>query len=297
MITIKYIGFFNRKTWKNTYNCYIKSIGLKSMKNSMEILNQSAGIYSVRVNWLCGIKFLSSNVFVLNSSPGSGILVIDTGARGSGKIIADAIIEAGLRPRDIKGIALSHWHSDHTGSVSELLSIAAEDGASEVSVFIHKDDSIHFPGGKEGTLCFHPFFKIPLHHKPGKIPAEDLCGFVLLDEHSAENPLLPWGLEIIHVPGHTPGNISFFHRETGSLFCGSGLALVDGRTVGIMSVFDNREEQVRSAQKLAAMDFRYLYPAHLHIRKDPIPPEQRIPVKKISFMHRVKGIKPLFRYE
>jgi len=263
----------------------------------VETLNPSAGIYSVRVKWLCGVSFLCSNVFILNTSAENGILIIDTGCSGSGRIIADAIKDAGLNPRDIKGIALSHWHNDHTGGVSELLSIAASEGASGIKVFIHKDDSIYYPGGKSAFICFHPFLRIPMHHSPGKTPAAGKCDFVELDEHGTDNPLKPWGLEFIHVPGHTPGNIAFYHRSTGSLFSGSGLALINDNTVGILSVFSDRKQQVESAKKLMQVDFRYLYPAHLHIRKDPIPPDNRIPVKGISFMDRVKGILPLFRYE
>lgn len=267
------------------------------MKHSVEILNQSAGIYSVRVKWLPGLSSLSSNAFILNTSSANGILVIDTGCSGSGRIIADAIREAGLKICDIRGIALSHWHKDHTGGVSELLSIAAAEGASGIKVFIHKEESSYFPGGRSGFISFHPFLKIPLRHTPGKVPESGQCEFVLLDETSAVNPLSQWGLEFIHVPGHTPGNIAFYHRETGSLFCGSGLALIDDKTVGILSVFTDREQQVESAKRLAEMDFRYLYPAHLGLRKDPIPPGKRIPVKGISLRDRIKGILPLFRYE
>lgn len=266
------------------------------MKHCVETLNPSAGIYYVRVKWLCGVSFLCSNAFILNTSPDNGILIIDTGCSGSGRIIAAAMNEAGLSPRDIRGIALSHWHRDHTGAVSELLAIARAEGASGIRVFIHKADSIYFPGGKSGFIRFHPVLKIPLCHTPGRIPAKGQCEFVELDEFSAENPLMEWGLDFIHVPGHTPGSISFYHRESRSLFSGSGLALINDNTAGILSVFSDRQQQVDSAKKLIQMDFRYLYPAHLHIRKDPIPPESRIQVKGISFMDRVKGVMPLFRY-
>lgn len=267
------------------------------MKHCLETLNPSAGIYSVRVKWLCGVSFLCSNAFILNTSPDNGILLIDTGCMGSGRIIADAMKEAGLSMGDIRGIALSHWHKDHTGAVLEVLAIAAAEGAAGIRVFIHKADSIYFPGGKSGFIRFHPFLKIPFYHTPGRIPAKGQCEFVELDEQGTENPLKPWGVEYIHAPGHTPGNVSFYHRESRSLFSGSGLALINDNTVGILSVFSDRQQQVDSAKRLMQMDFRYLYPAHLHIRKDPIPPESRIPVNGISFMDRVKGVMPLFRYE
>ena len=265
------------------------------MQSCIEILNPDAGIYSARVKWLGGASFLSSNAYILKSA--NGIIIIDTGSAGSGRIIADGMVSAGLNPGDITGIALSHWHSDHTGGAAELVSIARDAGASKIKVFIHKQDSMHFPGGKGGILRFHPVLKLPLHHTPGIAPAEGECEYVLLDECAAINPLAAWGLEFIHAPGHTPGNISFYHRASCSLFSGSGLALIDDKTVGIMSVFTDRDKQVESAKRLAAMDFIYLYPAHLGVRKDPIPPGRRIPVDgKIKPAERIKGLLPLFRY-
>ncbi len=267
------------------------------MKNC-EVLNSAAGIYSVRVNWLWGMSFLCSNVYMLNTAPENGILIIDTGSTGSGRIIANALREAGLSPRDISGIALSHWHKDHTGGAAELIAIAAGEGAEDIKVFIHKEDSRYFPGGKSGFIRFHPFLKIPLYHRPGKIPEAGTCAFVELDNASAHNPLGPWGLEFIHVPGHTPGNISFYHRATGSLFSGSGLAVINSNTAGILSAFTDRRQQIESAKRLMQMDFQYLYPAHLHVCKEAIPRGRRIPVTgRVSFINRVKGILPLFRYE
>jgi glyoxylase-like metal-dependent hydrolase (beta-lactamase superfamily II) len=266
------------------------------MKHRVEILNKAAGIYCVRVKWLLGVSFISTTVYILNTASKKGILVIDAGGRGSGRIITDAIKEAGLCPGDIRGIALSHWHKDHTGGVSELLSIASAHGASDIKVFIHKNDSVYFPGGRGAFIRFHPFLKIPMYHSPGKIPSADQCEFVVLDHTSGVNPLADWGLEFIHVPGHTPGSIAFYHSETESLFSGCGLAMIDRSRAGILPVFSDREEQVRSAQRLMRMDYRFLYPMHLHVRKDPIPMENRIWLSARSVMERIRGILPLFRY-
>lgn len=55
------------------------------------------------------------------------------------------------------------------------------------------------------------------------IPAEDVG--VLEDigvtvDVELEHDETRWGVRMIHVPGHTAGNMSFFHEDTGTLFVG-----------------------------------------------------------------------------
>ena len=81
------------------------------------------------------------------------------------------------------------------------------------------------------------------------------------------------------------------------MFCGSGIAMIDEDTAGIMPVYCDRRQQVESARKLMSMEFNYLYPAHINIRKDPIPLSRRIPLDgSVSLKNRARGILPMFRY-
>lgn len=267
------------------------------MKKTADLLNSQYGIYSVKGKWLYGVSLFSTRAFILNPEPGSGILVIDTCGPGSGKIIADAIRDAGMNAADITGIALTHWHRDHTGGLAELISIAQSEGARKIKIFIHKSDSGFLKTGKGAFLKMHPSLKMPVYHTPGRFPDSGKFELVELDETISGNPLNRWGVELIHVPGHTPGNSSFYHRESGSLFSGCGLSLFGNNTVGIVPVFYDRLMQIESAKRLMNHDFNYLYPAHLNLRKDPLPPEKRIPFSgKIPFIDRLTGTLPLFRY-
>jgi len=268
-----------------------------SMKKTADLLNSQYGIRSVKGKWLYGMSFFPTRAFILNPAPCSGILVIDTCGPGSGRIIADAIRDAGMSPADITGIALTHWHRDHTGGLGELISIAQSEGCGKIKVFIHKSDSGFLKNGRGAFLRIHPLLKIPLYHRPGRLPGPEKIELVELDQNSADNPLKQWGVEFLHLPGHTPGNSSFYHSESGSLFSGCGLTLFGKSTAGIVPVFYNRSMQIESAKRLMDLDFNYLYPAHINLRKDPLPREKRIPFTgKIPPVDRITGTLPLFRY-
>lgn len=262
----------------------------------VELVNPDYGFYSVRGKWLGIFPSLSSYSYIITSSPENGILLIDTCGAGSGKIILEALKEIGFSLSDVTGIAITHWHCDHTGSLDELLSMAADSGSGRIKVFMHSRDYGIYQGCKGRFIRFHPLIRFPMYHRPGRFPVKGDFEFVEFGDGSADNPLKPWGLEFIHVPGHTPGNTSFYHPESGALFSGSGLLLSGEGTVGISPVFYNRREQLDSGRFLMNMDFRYLYPAHMRVRRDPIPREKRIYSGRASLRQRLTGFYPLFEY-
>lgn len=267
------------------------------MAISHEAVKLQEGIFSVRGTWMGNISLFPTRSFVLKNKKNSGILVIDTCGSGSGKIIADAVKNIGLNPADITGIALTHWHGDHTGGLAELVSLVSQCGGGPVRVFMHKDDRGIFLKQKAEFIKIHPSIKLPVYHKPGKAPDEKNYKLISLSNDPGENPLREWDVEFIHTPGHTPGHTSYLHNQSMSLFSGCGLSLFGNSTVGLVPVFYNREEQVESAHKLMGMEFDYLYPAHMNLRHDAIPLKARIPFKgKPALADRLTGTLPLFRY-
>jgi glyoxylase-like metal-dependent hydrolase (beta-lactamase superfamily II) len=63
------------------------------------------------------------------------------------------------------------------------------------------------------------------------------------------------GGQIVHIPGHTPGSIALHVPALGVLFTGDTLASHEGKLIpGVFNV--DREEMMRSIQKLAALDVR-----------------------------------------
>lgn len=254
-------------------------------------------IFSVRGTWLGKLSALPTRSFILRGNDAAGILIIDTCGPGSGGIITDSIKSQGMNPAHIKGIALTHWHGDHTGGLAGLVSLVSESGRGPLKVYMHERDAEIFLKQKGEFIKMHPALGFPIYHRPGKYPSGGNFEFVMLSDTMKENPLKEWDIDIIPTPGHTPGHTSFLYRKNMTLFSGCGLSLFGYNTVGIMPVFYDRRKQIESAHKLMEMEFRYLYPAHLNIRKDEIPLEKRIPFEdKLSFVDRITGTLPLFRY-
>jgi len=267
------------------------------MSNIHKMIKLNDGIYSVRGTWMRNISLFPTRSFILKNEDKPGILVIDTCGYGSGKIIFDGIKSQGLNPEDITGIAITHWHGDHTGGLAELVSHVAEAGGGPVKVFIHEAEAKRFMSQRGEFIKIHPLIKFPVFHKPGKTPAADEFELVRLSDAMENNPLDYWGVDFIHTPGHTPGHTSFLHRGSMSLFSGCGLSLFGSSNVGIVPVFNDRKLQIESAHKIMEMNFRFLYPAHMNLRMDEITIPERIPFNgKVSFIDRITGTLPLFRY-
>lgn len=110
-------------------------------------------------------------------------------------------------------IWLTHWHKDHIGGVPELIT----------------KHSIPVYGPRE-ELTKIPFISHPLQH----------------DEQFKFNGLL---INVIAVPGHTLGHISYFIDEIDAVFCGDTLF-----AMGCGRLFEGTPEQMyHSLNRLAAL--------------------------------------------
>ena len=266
------------------------------MANNTCIIKLNGGIFGLRGTWLGGIPLFNTYSYILCSEKNGEILLIDTGSPGNGDAIKGAVESIGRSVSDITGVALTQWHRDHTGGLAGIVSMA---GTPEkpVKVFIHKYDSPFLLSQRRSFVTFQPELKLKLPHKPGELPGSGLFQLTELDHESGINPLNQWGVEFIHTPGHTPGHTSYLHRESMSLFAGSGLSLLDRSTAGLVAIFSDREKQVESARMLADMEFNWLCPAHLHLRTDMINRERRIPFSgRVPLRERITGSLPLFSY-
>jgi glyoxylase-like metal-dependent hydrolase (beta-lactamase superfamily II) len=266
------------------------------MSYDKRVIKLQDNIYAVRGIWLGGFSFFNTYSYILCSEKNNEILLIDTCGPGSGSMINHAVELMGRSMTDITGIAFTHWHKDHTGSLAEVVSMAGTPDK-PVKVFIHKADAAILLSQKIKLLTMHPALRMKMPHGPGKLPRKGLFSLADFDPESGKNPLDAYDVEFVHTPGHTPGHTSYLYRRSMSLFSGCGLSLFGRNTVGIVPVFYDREKQVESATKLADMEFSYLYPAHLNIRRDEVKKESRVPFKgKIKSIDRITGTLPVFRY-
>lgn len=182
-------------------------------KNNVSFFQVAQGVW--------GMKLLFVNIYMIANRKGfpKGWVLVDTGTHGSAnKIIAmaEALFGKGTQP---SAIVLTHGHSDHSGSVEELLK------QWHVPVYAHqlelpflKGRSSYPPsdptvGGGIMSLFSVLFRKTPIN-LGRKVKA------INIDEGIPELP--EW--KVIFTPGHAPGHISLFLPLNTTLIAGDAFA-------------------------------------------------------------------------
>ena len=197
---------------------------------------------------------------------GDGHLVlVDAGFPGQTDAIMQAIAEAGFRAEELTEIIITHQDFDHIGCLRDLLNLAPK-----AKVLAHIEEAPYIDGNKT----------------PAKLAARLAEYDTLSDEMKArcdsqkelypkltaavtqtltDGEVLPCcgGIEIIHTPGHTPGHICLYLRESRVMVGGDTLNISDGHITGPnpQHTYD-MELGLKSFEKAKAYDFRGLISYH-----------------------------------
>lgn len=153
-----------------------------------------------------------SNAFVVDGD--EGVTLIDTGLPKKDGAVVGVLEGIGRSTADVRAIAITHAHSDHTGGAAALKR------ASQASVLASGRDAPVIRGDEPATPppVFNRFFFLkPLFRfVPGAEPVD-----VDYEISESESAGLPEDLTAIDTPGHTPGHVSYLlDRSGGVLFVG-----------------------------------------------------------------------------
>jgi len=153
------------------------------------------------------------------------VTVIDSGLPKHRDTIFKAVTEAGRKPEDVKHIALTHHHVDHTGSLAALI---ATTGA---TAYIHPLDAPIVRGdqlapGANKTVISGRLLG-PLLDRIG--PQLETVA-ALQETNDGDSIPAAGGMTAIHTPGHTAGHLSFLWPQNGGvLFAGDAAGNLLGR--------------------------------------------------------------------
>ncbi|WDZ63764.1 MBL fold metallo-hydrolase [Paenibacillus polymyxa] len=142
-------------------------------------------------------------------------VLIDTGFPGQIEDLRVAMEKVGVSFDQLKAVILTHQDVDHIGSLPEIL----QECGSHIKVYAHELDKPYIQGDipllKDGHLENPP---------KGKVDA------TLIDDQE-----LPFcgRIRVIHTPGHTPGHISLYLRQSKTLIAGDSMYSVNGILGGI----------------------------------------------------------------
>ncbi len=187
--------------------------------------------------------------WVPDSGPCSGVYVLD-GARllvDAGNMIGlvDEIRDVGPVEK-IDKILLTHAHFDHVGGMAEIYQIAAPE------VVCHKLT-------REYLRLLRPPF-------PAFFESLEEAGKIRYVEDGDVLPG-PFPLEVLHLPGHTAGDLCFYHRKSEALFCGDAVLPHRERFAAVLSKPDEvlggrMRDKVASLRRLLRLPVRHLFPGH-----------------------------------
>lgn len=173
----------------------------------------------------------SANVYLL---PEERVLV-DAGISGSDTLAA---LSRFMSPEELEWVVLTHAHYDHSGGVVEVVE------RSGARVAVHREDA--------PLLC----------DNQGSVAVMfgAVAPVVEVDRLLVDGDVI-CGLEVIHTPGHTPGGICLYHRESKVLF--SGDTVFGGGGVGRVDLFGgDATALVHSLERLVGLEVEVVYPGH-----------------------------------
>lgn len=223
----------------------------------------AANIYSFQVP-LPGNPLKWLNVYVIKGGKHGRNLLIDTGFKRSECLEA---LLAGMRELEIKpeetDVFLTHLHSDHTGNAPELEKLGSKLLMSRVDNEIMHDDA--WPERKKRALhegMPADMMEIVFDHNPATIYAPS----PFYTERLNDGDVLSYGgcdLECILTPGHTPGHLCLYERESKTMFLGDHVLFdITPNIVNWEKVEDSLGDYVSSLRKLMNYEVKIALPGH-----------------------------------
>jgi glyoxylase-like metal-dependent hydrolase (beta-lactamase superfamily II) len=159
------------------------------------------------------IEGMVSNAYAIRGN--DGFVLIDSGQPGRTSTILEQLAQAGLPPRELWFLVLTHAHFDHTGCAADL---ARRCGC---QVLAHSAE-VPFIEQAQPLPSRSRMTRTLLSLERSILPRTQPCR---VDRALEEGDEVPGsgGYRCIHLPGHTPGSIGIYHPERRILFCGDVL--------------------------------------------------------------------------
>lgn len=198
----------------------------------------------MKIKCIYGIDY-DSNIYVIDGKKPS---IIDTGTGIHTKRVLDEIKEF-IDPRKIKQIILTHEHFDHTGGIKELKKNISD----ETKIISHKKAAEKI---EKGESNFAKMLGVKMESVPVDIKIDNKDEIQIGDEK--------W--LVLYTPGHSPGSISLYEKNSKSLISGDTIF-----AYGSFGRYDlpggNPHLLKKSINRISELDIENLYPGHENVIK------------------------------
>ena len=192
------------------------------------------------------------------------MILVDAGYSGQYNAIRDAFIKEGIHFEDINKIIITHQDLDHFGGLPEVL----ESSNHEIEVMAHEQDKPYIQGEKH-LVRLNSNFLNSMPEDRQKMVKQMFENFVPVDVDTtlADNQELPYcgGITVIHTPGHTPGHLCLYHKNSETIIVGDAMNIFDGELVGPRKeilIEGDYEIAMESLKKLLKFDAKNIITYH-----------------------------------
>jgi len=220
----------------------------------------------------CNIMGRMTKIYPVLIWDDKDMVLIDTGFPGQLERFREAVKKIGLPFERISKVLLTHQDIDHVGSLANIV----KDLDGKVEVISHKIEKQYITGEKTPTKLAQ------LEENKASLP-DDRKGFYEMlkvgfansktnvDRTVVDGDVLPYcgGIKVIFTPGHTPGHISLYHRDSKTLITGDEMNIQDGHLTGPnqRNTYD-MDEAVKSLQKFIEYDIQNIVCYHSGLYND-----------------------------
>lgn len=204
------------------------------------------------------LELPQSSVFFLLDKQ---VTLVDAGVRWSAKGILNALRELGRSPEEVERAVITHHHYDHWGALSSIMR------ATGAQVCAHSLEAPHLSGSQRGPATTR---RRRLPRVLTSLLSRLFAPPVRVDRVLQDGDALPvlGGLRAVHTPGHTSGHLAYHLPELGVLFTGDAVQLNRAGRLIPPTVYEDRDEAIRSVGRLAELDFDVLAPTHFPPQRD-----------------------------
>jgi glyoxylase-like metal-dependent hydrolase (beta-lactamase superfamily II) len=205
------------------------------------------------------------------------VILVDAGVPNSLGEIKNAMEDAGVPSRRLNKIIITHQDIDHIGGIKSIL-----EELPNVEVLAHEEEKPYIQGEKKFVrLNSRSMDRINAFSEEaqGKILDMFKKAPVEVNITLKDGEELPYcgGIVVIHTPGHTPGHICLYHKDSKTTIVGDAMNVIDGQLTGPNEQLLNKEDAekaINSLKKFEKYDIENVITYHGGLFNDN--PNQRI---------------------
>jgi len=166
------------------------------------------------------------------------VVLVDTGYPGHFQVIKEQIANALVPFEKLTKIIITHQDFDHMGGLS---SFKEQDKDNQIEVLAHEADQEYIEGTKTPIKLTEEFMRnLKKMISEYSVTKQEALNHILdnyyvkVDKTLKDDEEIPicGGIKVIHVPGHTPGNICLYLKKHKILIAGDALNVIEGELYG-----------------------------------------------------------------